>query len=285
LRTAGLLDKCLQPAVPEAFEQSLQRIHDADYIRHIAAQCETGGLFSEDPDTAGGPATYRAALKAAGAAQRAVDAVMSGEAVNAFCAVRPPGHHAERSHAMGFCFFNNVAVAARHAQDKHGVKRVAIVDWDVHHGNGTQHAFYDDPSVFYFSVHQYPHYPGSGRSGETGAGKGKGYTLNAPLAAGSTDTDFLKAFTDQLRPAIDAFHPELILVSAGFDAHEDDPLSSTTVTTAGFAALTREVADMARRHCARKLVSVLEGGYTLDALASSAAAHVGVLLEEAAASK
>ncbi len=277
----GTLDRCLRLEVPDVSRKALLRVHEEAYIDHIAGMSSTGDIFSEDADTVGGPDTYRAAIKAAGAAQRAIDAVVSGEAANAFCAVRPPGHHAERDHAKGFCYFNNVAVAARHAKDSYGIKRVAIIDWDIHHGNGTQHTFYDDPSVFYFSIHQYPHYPGTGRADEKGAGKGTGFTMNVPVAAGSGDTEFMEAFTHKLIPAMNSFKPELVIVSAGFDAHEDDPLSYTNVTTAGFVTLTRHVVDIARRHCAGRLVSVLEGGYVLNVLASCVSAHIGVLLEEA----
>jgi len=173
---------------------ALARIHDERYVNDLAQRCRDPHLFEADADTVGSPGTYAAAVVAAGAVLTAVDAVMSGKAANAFCAVRPPGHHAERDHAMGFCFFNNVAIGARYLQDACRLGRIAIIDWDVHHGNGTQHAFYADPSVFYFSVHEYPHYPGSGRRDEQGEGAGKGYTLNVPLAAGATDTDYLRVF-------------------------------------------------------------------------------------------
>lgn len=281
LEASGLIDKLMRPKPGPAPLEAITRIHTPGYVEHIAEMSSRGGHFYEGPDTAGSSATYRAALMAAGAVICATDCVMRGDAANAFCAVRPPGHHAERAEAMGFCFFNNIAIAARHLQDHHGIERVAIVDWDVHHGNGTQHAFYDDPSILYFSIHQWPHYPGTGRRDETGEKAGKGHTINVPVAAGSTDTDFLDALRDVLRPAIDRFRPEFILISAGFDAHTDDPLSRTMVTTNGFAEMTREVAQMATTHCKSRIVSVLEGGYSFGALSDSVEAHLKAMMEAA----
>ena len=281
LETYGMMSRLLQLTPHPASLDAVTRIHTAAYVGHIADMSKRGVHFYEGEDTVGSSSTYQAALMAAGAVVDATDCVMKGDAANAFCAVRPPGHHAEFDKAMGFCFFNNVAIGARHLQDHHGVKRVAIIDWDVHHGNGTQHAFSADPSVLYFSLHQWPHYPGTGRRDETGDNEGKGYTVNIPLAPGSTDTDFLGALRDFLRPALDRFHPEFILISAGFDAHADDPLSRTMVTTEGYAEMTREVAAMAAIHCKGRIVSVLEGGYSLPALANSVEAHVKVLVEQA----
>jgi acetoin utilization deacetylase AcuC-like enzyme len=279
LRTEGLLDRMLALTPADAPVEAITRVHALAYVRQVEQHCAAGGLFYEEEDTVGSPGTYRAAVRAAGAVLGAVDAVMDGRAANAFCAVRPPGHHAERDRAMGFCFFNNVAIGARHAQDRHGLARVAIVDWDVHHGNGTQHAFEEDPTVFYCSLHQFPLYPGSGRSEERGQGAGKGFTLNLPMPAGATDADYLRALREDLRPAIDRFKPDLMLVSAGFDPHRDDPLASIALTEEGFAQMTREVRAMAEAHCGGRLVSVLEGGYNLEALAASVAAHVRALLE------
>jgi acetoin utilization deacetylase AcuC-like enzyme len=244
----------------------------------VAEHAGSGGLFQEDADTVGSPATYDAALHAAGAVLNAVDAVMEGRAANAFCAVRPPGHHAERDRAMGFCFFNNVAIAARHLRDRHRLRRIAILDWDVHHGNGTQNAFYADPGVFYFSVHQFPHYPGTGRRSERGIAGGAGFTLNVPLRAGSGDEDYRRVFSGELRPAMDNFRPDFILISAGFDAHRDDPLSEMLLTEAGFRDLTDAVLDMAARYAEDRIVSVLEGGYNLDAAAASVEAHLRSLM-------
>jgi acetoin utilization deacetylase AcuC-like enzyme len=223
--------------------------------------------------------SYRAALAAAGAVLDAVDAVLEGRVRNAFCAVRPPGHHALKDRAMGFCIFNNIAVAAIYLRQKHGIPRVLIVDWDVHHGNGTQAAFYDDPSVFYFSVHQSPFYPGTGSAEEKGEGPAVGTKLNVPLAAGSGDVEMDRAFAEKLEPAALAFRPGFILVSAGFDAHKDDPLGGLAATSSGYAGLTRRVKTIAERSCGGRMVSVLEGGYDLTALADSAEAHVRALME------
>ena len=259
---------------------SLTAIHDPDYVERIRLTCESGTLFEPDDSTIGSPGTYNAALMAAGAVLKAADSVMAGQIDNAFCAVRPPGHHAEKDRAMGFCFFNNVAIGARYLQRHHGVGKVAIIDWDVHHGNGTQQAFYDDPSVFYFSIHQYPLYPpNSGRAGEHGTGPGKGFTLNVPVAAGSTDTDYRRIFMENLRPAMARFQPDFILISAGFDGHARDPLGGVMLTEQGYGSLTRIVADIAGENCGKRLVSVLEGGYDIEALVTSTEAHLTSLLD------
>lgn len=279
LKREELRDRLLHPAVRPATVADLATVHDLHHIERIRAACEAGGLFEPDEVTIGAPGTYEAALMAAGAVLTAVDAVMDGTAVNAFCAVRPPGHHAERDRAMGFCFFNNVAIGARYLQLRHGIGRVAIIDWDVHHGNGTQQAFYEDPSVLYFSLHQYPLYPGSGRACEQGSGAGKGFTINCPLGAGSTDSDYLRVFRSDLMPALARFQPEFILISAGFDAHRDDPLAGMAVTEAGFGDMTRLVMESAAQYCGNRLVSVLEGGYDLNALAASVTTHVGALMD------
>ena len=202
---------------------------------------------------------------------------MSGRARSAFVATRPPGHHAETARAMGFCLFNNVAVAARYLQDEHGIERVAIVDWDVHHGNGTQEIFEADGSVFYFSTHQYPFYPGSGAANETGRGEGRGATLNVPLPPGAGDREYLAIFRDLLRPALDRFRPGAILISAGFDAHRADPLAGMSLPEAGYAGMTGVVREAAEAHCRGRVVSLLEGGYDLQALAASVEAHLRAL--------
>jgi acetoin utilization deacetylase AcuC-like enzyme len=198
---------------------------------------------------------------------------------NAFCAVRPPGHHAEAARGMGFCLFNNAALAARHAQQQHGLGRVLIVDWDVHHGNGTQEIFYEDSSVFYFSIHQSPLYPGTGARAETGAGAGRGTTLNCPFPAGAGRAEILPAFREQLVPAMESFRPELVIVSAGFDSREGDPLGGLRLTDEDFEELTRLLLDLAKRHAGERLVSILEGGYHLPGLARAAAAHVQALAD------
>jgi acetoin utilization deacetylase AcuC-like enzyme len=217
------------------------------------------------------------ALLAAGGVLAAVGAVMEGRAETAFCAVRPPGHHARPEAPMGFCLFGNVAIGARHAIRRLGASRVAIVDWDVHHGNGTQEIFYEDPDVLFFSTHQHPWYPGTGHAGERGAGSGEGLTINHPLPAGSGRREVFAAFRESLLPALDRFRPDLLLVSAGFDSRKGDPLGQFRLEDADFAGLTRMLGDAAARHCGGRIVSVLEGGYNLRGLASAVAAHCGAL--------
>jgi len=207
----------------------------------------------------------------------AVDQVMDGTLNNAFCALRPPGHHAEADHAMGFCLFNNVAVAARYIQKKYHLPKIFIIDWDVHHGNGTQNAFYDDASVFYLSSHQFPCYPGTGSAKENGQGLGEETTLNLPLKAGTDDTELLRIFEKVLPDALAAFQPDFILISAGFDAHRDDPLAALEISDSGFAEMTNIVRSLAETHCQGRIVSCLEGGYHLDALARSVKKHLSVL--------
>jgi acetoin utilization deacetylase AcuC-like enzyme len=223
--------------------------------------------------------SYDVALWAAGGVLAACDEVMEGRAGRAFCAVRPPGHHASADVGMGFCIFNNAAVAARYLQKKHGLDRVLIVDWDVHHGNGTQGIFYRDGSVFYFSTHQWPWYPWTGAAEETGEGDGKGATLNVPLPAGSGDPEFIEAFEGKLRPAMDRFRPDFVLISAGFDSRTADPLGRFRLTDDGFRRLTEIVIAIARDHASGRLVSMLEGGYSLPGLASAVPAHVDALLK------
>jgi acetoin utilization deacetylase AcuC-like enzyme len=230
-------------------------------------------------DTPVSAESYRVALAAVGGVLATVDAVMEGKIRNAFCAIRPPGHHALKDRAMGFCLFNNVAIAARYLQKKHKLERILIVDWDVHHGNGTQAAFDGDATVFYFSVHQHAFYPGTGTAEETGAGKAVGTKLNVPLPAGSGDAEYKRAFEEKLRPAARAFRPDFVLVSAGFDAHEGDRLGRMKVTTQGYAELARIVKSIAEMCCQGRLVLLLEGGYTLDNLASASEAVIRVLME------
>jgi acetoin utilization deacetylase AcuC-like enzyme len=220
-----------------------------------------------------------AAYLAAGGALAAADAIVAGSVEHVFCAVRPPGHHAERDHAMGFCLFNNVAIAARYLQRRHAMARVLVVDWDVHHGNGTQHTFDDDPSVLFFSTHQYPYYPGTGRGTEAGVGRGAGATINVPMKAGQGDDAYREVFQKVLMPAADAFQPDFVIVSAGFDAHKDDPLAGMGLTEEGYADLTRMVVSIARRHSQGRVLSCLEGGYNLHALSASVERHVVALLD------
>jgi acetoin utilization deacetylase AcuC-like enzyme len=253
--------------------------HPEDYVAKIRDACPREGMVRIDADTVMSPGTYEAALRGVGGAVQSVDEVMAGKVDNAFVAMRPPGHHAERSRAMGFCFFNNAAVAARRAQRKHGAERVAIVDWDVHHGNGTQDIFWDDPSVMYCSTHEAPLYPGTGAASERG---GRGTVVNVPLSAGDGSEVFREALEVAILPRIDAFHPDLLVVSAGFDAHWRDPLANLNLTEADFAWATRRLMDIADRRCGGRIVSVLEGGYDLEGLAKSTAAHVDALMGHSA---
>ena len=273
VRLPGLTRGRPAPAPIEAVEAN----HSPEYVDFILRASGSGRLLATTPDTLIGPSTFDAALLASGASLAAVDAVITGAAANAFSLHRPPGHHAERDQAMGFCFFNHVAVAARHLQTRHGVDRVGIVDWDVHHGNGTQDSFYEDGSVLYFSVHQQHHYPFTGHAEETGAGTGAGTTLNVPLPAGAGDREYRRIFRERLRPALERFEPGFLLLSAGFDAHASDPLGGMLMTREGFAGLTEECVSLARDLCQGRLVSLLEGGYDLEATASSVVDHLQVL--------
>jgi acetoin utilization deacetylase AcuC-like enzyme len=261
------------PLAPEA---DILRCHPQAYIDRIRAAIPAKGWAQVDGDTYLAPGSYRAALRGVGAACAAVDMVLSGGAKNAFIATRPPGHHAETDTAMGFCLFGTIAIAAKHALDHHGLKRVAIVDFDVHHGNGTQDLLWDEPRVLFASSHKMPLYPGTGAAHETGA---HGQIINMPLRPHSTGADMRAAYSAHILPQIDAFAPELILVSAGFDAHHDDPLANLNWSTDDFAWLSERICDLADRHCAGRVVSALEGGYDLPALAASAAAYVTVLKE------
>ena len=280
LRTDGLLDRCTPLEPRRATEEELLRVHSGNYLRIVREDIAGGLAVLSTGDTAiAGQPSLEAALTAAGSVLAAVDAVAAGTVARAFAVVRPPGHHATPTKGMGFCVFNSVALAARHAQAHHGIERVLVVDWDVHHGNGTQDAFYDDPSVLFFDTHQSPLYPGTGGVDETGAGAGVGFTINRPFPAGAGAREILGAYRDALLPAADAFRPQLVLVSAGFDSRAGDPLGRFTLTDADFAEMTRVVLAIADRHAGGRLVSSLEGGYSLDGLASAAAAHVAALLE------
>jgi acetoin utilization deacetylase AcuC-like enzyme len=261
---------------PEATVEQIARVHPTSYVDAILDAIPSEGTHGLDGDTIVSPGSGEAALRGAGAACAAVDAVLSGEAANAFCATRPPGHHAEPTTAMGFCLFNNVAIAARHAQAVHGLKRVAVMDFDVHHGNGTQAAFWDEPTLLYASTHQMPLYPGTGAVGETGVANN---IVNAPLAPQSDGIAFKEAMTGRILPALEAFAPELLILSAGFDAHYRDPLASLNFDEEDFAWATRELMALAERVCGGRIVSCLEGGYDLQGLADSAAAHVRALME------
>ena len=260
---------------PRAGKAQIARVHGARYIDWVLEQIPKEGWAGLDADTIVSPGSGEAALRAAGAVCAAVDAVVQGEARNAFCAVRPPGHHAEPEHAMGFCLFNNVAIGAAHARAVHGLQRVAVVDFDVHHGNGTQAAFEADPDYFYASTHQWPLYPGTGQAHERGIANN---IVNAPLAPFSGSAEFRAAVERQVLPALDAFKPELVLISAGFDAHLREPLASLNLVEEDYAWVTRELCELAERHAKSRVVSSLEGGYDLRALANSVAAHVDALM-------
>ncbi len=251
----------------------LCQVHDTEYIQHILNMKVTEVTYL-DPDTAISPRSQEAALKAAGGVIEAVDNVIQGSLKRAFCAVRPPGHHAEPDKAMGFCLFNNIAIGAAHALSKRGLGRIAIVDWDLHHGNGTQDAFYDTDEVLYISLHQWPFYPGSGREDEKGEGKGLGFNLNFPMVPGSSDEDFRAAFKEVIIPALTNYAPELIMISAGFDAHRDDPLGDLYLTTEFFGEMTGMLREMAKQCCQGRMVSVLEGGYNMQALKDSVIIHL-----------
>src|SRR5512134_635647 len=282
LAARGLLEKMIAVAPEYADEADITLVHDPEYLRKIEAGCRRGDLTLDAEDTYLNRHSYTTALLSAGGAIAGAEAVISGKTRRSFCAIRPPGHHADSGTGMGFCLLNNIAVAARVLQSRHGVSRIFIVDWDVHHGNGTQSIFLEDPSVYFFSIHEHPSflYPGTGRRWETGKGAGEGTTLNAPMAPGAGDAEYRMAFEQMLRPAIETFRPEILLVSAGFDAHRDDPLADMQLTDEGFRFMTRFVADMADRHCGGKLVSVLEGGYDLNTITTSVEAHVRELLGE-----
>jgi acetoin utilization deacetylase AcuC-like enzyme len=266
---------CVDIPPRAATRDEIERVHASGYVDQIAA---TAGkpYVRLDPDTSTCAASYEAALWAAGGFMEAIDAVFEDTVGSAFALVRPPGHHAEKARAMGFCLFNNIAIGARHAQKKHGLDRILIVDWDLHHGNGTQHTFYEEKDVLYFSTHQYPYYPGTGSVTEIGKGEGTGYTFNAPLSAGCGNTVYANLFTHILKPIALAYEPQLILVSAGFDTYHRDPLGGMGVTETGFARLMNILKDIARSTCSGRIVVTLEGGYDLTGQSQSVRA---VLLE------
>ncbi|HEY3275430.1 MAG TPA: histone deacetylase [Syntrophorhabdaceae bacterium] len=254
-------------------------VHEPAYVK-IVANTEGRAHTRLDPDTAASARSYEAAVMAVGGVLELLDAIERGEVESGFALVRPPGHHAERSKAMGFCLFNNIAVGARYLQKTYGLKRILIVDFDLHHGNGTQHSFYRDPEILYFSTHQYPYYPGTGSIRETGEGEGAGFTVNVPLSYGMGDDDYEYVFRRLLAPLADRFHPEIVLVSAGFDTYYNDPLGGMAVTEYGFAAMTRALLDIAEEHCRGKIAYVLEGGYDVRGLAASVKAVIMELKRE-----
>ena len=276
LEANGALPRLVKIEPLRASVEEIAYVHESHYIDNVRILCENGG-GQLDMDTPVSPRSYEVALLAAGGVMSAADAVLKGTVNNAFALVRPPGHHAERDQGMGFCLFNNVAIAARNLQVKHGLRKVLIVDWDLHHGNGTQSAFYSDSSVLYFSTHQSPAYPGTGMIREVGEGKGEGYTINVPLSLGKGDSDYLYVFEEILIPVARQFKPEFILISAGQDIHFDDPLGSMLVSARGFGALAGAVKRLAGETCDGRVVAALEGGYSLEGLSYAVLSIFNVL--------
>jgi acetoin utilization deacetylase AcuC-like enzyme len=282
LQSNGLVDGLtLIPPYPAPLSW-VEKLHDPDYIKRFQAACERGVSMFMSPDCGISPKSYEIALLAVGGVLAAIDQVMQGKVKNAFCAVRPPGHHAERNRAMGFCFFDNVAVGAEYLLEQYKLERVAIIDWDVHHGNATQHLFESDPRVFYLSLHEDPYscYPGTGHRRERGKGPGEGYTLNLPLAAGSGDKEYLQALEQEGLPPLRLFAPQFVLISAGFDAHQDDPLAHQQLTREGYRRMGRTLLDLAQEFAGGRLISVLEGGYNLQVLADCVEDQIRLLKGE-----
>jgi len=273
LKDSGLWDKLVHLEPSPATVEQVQYVHDENYVETLREFCARGGGYL-DLDTGVTRESFDVALLAVGGIIRAIDAVMAGEVRNAFAAVRPPGHHAFPEKGKGFCIFNNVAIGARYLQKKHGLERVLIVDWDIHHGDGTHYFFYDDPTVFYFSIHEFPFYPGTGRAYETGKGEGVGYTLNVPVPFGTGVHHYIDAFQQKLKPVALRFKPDFVLISAGFDAHKDDPLSGISLTSESYGQFTDIVKEIADQTCDGRIVSVLEGGYSLSALSESVVEHL-----------
>jgi len=276
LEACGLMQETVALDAPLASIEPVQAAHDASYLETVRRACEAGGA-QLDPDTPCSSGSWEATLRTTGGLLAACDRVHEGEWSNAFVASRPPGHHAEHDRAMGFCLVNHVVVAARHLQRTHGYERVAILDWDVHHGNGSQHMTESDPTLFYGSLHQHPLYPGTGAADERGRGDGEGTVVNLPLPAGTGDNAFLTTFEERLLPAVEAFAPDFLLLSAGFDAHVADPLAQLELTADVYRRLTERLTAFAAERCGGRLVSLLEGGYNLNALADCVEAHVGEL--------
>lgn len=274
IRPAPWFEALVAVSAAPATADDLASVHSRAYIERAYAACAAGAPFLDTTDVMISPRSCEVAALAAGGALALGDALAAGRITNGFALLRPPGHHAEHDTALGFCLFNNIAVLARHLQARHGLERIAIVDWDVHHGNGTQHSFEADPSVFYASLHQYPYYPGTGAASETGIGAGAGTTLNCPMPAGAGDAEYERAFRDAVLPALDRFAPDCVLVSAGFDAHADDPLADIALTTPFFGWMTERLLETAARHAGGRLLSVLEGGYHLTRLGECVAVHL-----------
>jgi acetoin utilization deacetylase AcuC-like enzyme len=279
LQKAELVKMCHTGKFQPLSEETVAKLHGPKMVQKVKQVAEHGGGHL-DADTVVSPKSFQVALAAAGACVAAVDAVMKGDAANALCLVRPPGHHATPTRSMGFCLFNNIALTARHAKETHKLTRILIVDWDVHHGNGTQDTFWEDPEVMFYSIHRYGmgFYPGTGNEDETGGGKGLGYVLNVSVSRGIERKEYRERFTKGLEKAADKIKPELMLLSAGFDAHARDPLGQMCLEAEDFAGFTKQVLQVARTHAKGRLVSCLEGGYSLEALAESVQAHLEELV-------
>lgn len=264
------------PSLPDM--KYIEMIHSKEYIQRVEKQIKNGISYLDSMDTEVCRQSYEVALFAVGGSLNMCDAIMTKTAINGFCAIRPPGHHAEYDYAAGFCIFNNIAIAAKYLQSKYRIKKIAIVDWDVHHGNGTQHSFELDSSVLYISTHQYPHYPGTGASSEIGTGNGKGFTLNIPMHAGSGDAEYYAAFNNLIIPKLNEFKPDVVLISAGFDAHRSDPLSSIRLSSDAFAEFTRMIKTVAHNYSNDRIIAFLEGGYDLHSLSESIVMMMNVLV-------
>ncbi|MCR9142617.1 MAG: histone deacetylase [bacterium] len=279
LQTTGYFPRLRHLERRPASVEEIGLCHDTDYVRSVDRICSEQGGGYLDGDTIVSAKSYEAAVLSAGAGLAAADQILAGELERALLLLRPPGHHSLHDRAMGFCLFNNVAITARYLQ-KHGgeaYEKIAIVDWDVHHGNGTEAMFYDDPNVLFISTHQYPFYPGTGAEKDRGVGAGLGATLNLPMARGSGNSEYRRAFEDHILPALKEFQPGALLISAGFDAHKNDPLAGIDLESSSFEWMSHSLLEFAREHCAGRLISFLEGGYDLDALAESVEAHAAVL--------
>jgi acetoin utilization deacetylase AcuC-like enzyme len=279
LQAEGLVEQARIVKPREATHEELRLVHSDEYLHQVEEDLQMNHHELSTGDTVISPASGLVARLAAGGILNAVDHVMTGDLRRVFCVVRPPGHHATPNRGMGFCIYNNIALAAAYARQKHGLERVAIFDWDVHHGNGTQDAFYDEPAVFFSSMHQFPWYPGSGAADETGSGPGEGYTLNLPMPANSSGQEILSEIQTKLLPRLEEFAPQLVLVSAGFDSRLGDPLGHLKLTDDDFATLTRWMRDVARKYAQGRVLSVLEGGYDLEGLGKAAQAHFRAMLE------
>ncbi|MDJ0622770.1 MAG: histone deacetylase [Desulfocapsaceae bacterium] len=284
LKQNGLLEKLIPIGPEPANQRWIEATHNIHYIMRFEEACIAGFPDFEHQDNSICRETYDVALLAVGGVLKAIDSMMAGDVDNAFCAVRPPGHHAEQDRALGFCYFNNVAIGARYLQQNYGIKRVGIIDFDVHHGNGTQKIFEDDDSVFYYSIHEHPSFafPGTGREFEKGTGAGETYTLNTPILPGRGDMDYRKKLTTDMIPAFKNFQPEVMLLSAGFDGHSADLMSEINLSTEGYKFISRTILNLVNKYCEGRVVSVLEGGYNLDVLPGLVADHIRALLENQA---